>query len=167
MMLRKKKVVALATVLVSALVIGVCALRVSNILDAYWSVYEPQTNLVLTWVDGYAPSSSIPRGSWQDVRIKLHNYGEATYTVRVYFKIRSDAVLPTGCIKIKYWEVLDNSWHDLPLSRVDDHTFDGWFGPSAGFPVGPGYDAVSYFLVLFEANAPVADYGFNAWVEQM
>ncbi|MGB9694157.1 MAG: hypothetical protein ACPLYF_04875, partial [Fervidobacterium sp.] len=65
------------------------------------------------------------------------------------------------------WEVQDSSWHDLPLNRVNQYTFDGWFGPSGGFDVPPGYDAISYFLVLFEANAPVANYGFNAWAEQM
>ncbi|MGQ9642189.1 MAG: hypothetical protein ACUVUF_08785 [Candidatus Bathycorpusculaceae bacterium] len=163
----KKKLAALAVVLISALVLTVYALRVSNILEVYWSVYEPQTNLVLSFVEGYGPPSSIPRGSWQDVRIRLQNVGQATYTVRVYFKIWSGAVLPDGCIKIKYWEVLDNSWHDLPLSRVNDYAFEGWFGPSTGFPVGPGYDATSYFLVLFDANAPQASYGFQAWAEQM
>jgi len=166
-MMRKKKIVALAAVLVLALVVGVYALRVSNILDAYWSVSEPETNLVLSFVDGYVPSGSIPRGSWQDVRIRLQNVGAATYTVRVYFKVWSDAVLPDGCIKIEYYEVSDGKWYDLPLSRVDAYTFDGWFGPLAGFPVGPGYDATSYFLVLFEGSAPVAGYGFNAWVNQM
>jgi hypothetical protein len=114
----KKKLAALAVILISALVLTVYALRVSNVLEVYWSVYE-------------------------------------------------SAALPDGCIKIKYWEVLDNQWHDLPLSRADANTFEGWFGPADGFDVPPGYDVTSYFLVLFEANAPVASYGFQAWAEQM
>jgi len=163
----KKKLAALAVILISALVLTVYALRVSNVLEVYWSVYEPQTNLVLSFVEGYGPPSSIPRGSWQNVQIRLQNVGQATYKVRIYFKIWSSAALPDGCIKIKYWEVQDNQWHDLPLSRVNDYTFEGWFGPAGGFDVPPGYDVTSYFLVLFDANAPVASYGFQAWAEQM
>ena len=166
-MMRKKKLAVLAVTLISALVLTVYALRVSNVLETHWSVYEPQTNLVLSFVQGYEPPSSIPRGSWQDVRIRLQNVGAATYKVRIYFKIWSSAELPDGCIKIKYWEVRDNQWRDLPLSRVNAYTFEGWFGPADGFDVPPGYDVTSYFLVLFEANAPLASYDFQAWAEQM
>jgi len=71
----KKKLAALAVILISALVLTVYALRVSNVLEVYWSVYEPQTNLVLSFVEGHSPPSSIPRGSWRDVWIRLRERG--------------------------------------------------------------------------------------------
>jgi len=163
----KKKIVALATVVAMvAVVVGVYALRVSNVLEAYWSVYEPQDNLVLEWVK--APPSPIPKGEWIDIIIKLKNVGDATYNVRVYFKIWTDGPgIPADSIQVLYWENTQGKWLPLPMSGWGSSQLQGWYGPAEGFPVSPGYNVDSQFWVLFDGNAPICSYGFNAWVEQV
>ena len=168
-MMRNKKIGLLATVLAASLVVGVYAgMLLSNTLTANWVVREPQTNLALYWYSG-TPSGDLNIGTWYDTYVELKNLGQATYSsVIVKLKISADVSLLAGCIKLIGYDTT-YGWINVPLTLETEggkDIFTGYWGPSTGFPVGPGYDEVSHFQYMFEGNAPVnVNYYFSAWVE--
>jgi len=172
-MMRNKKIGLLATVLAASLVVGVYAVILSNTLTTSWTL-KAGTPLELYWAAPYyGPSGDVNIGAVIYASIGLRNNGLATYTVLDWFKIYTSASnLPTGCIKIEYWQDEDGNsvyeWKDMSgvLTGWGTTTLTGYFGPRAtGFPVGPDYDVVTSFRVMFDVGAPLAGYGFDAWVE--
>jgi hypothetical protein len=169
-MMRNKKIALLASILVVTLVVGVYALVLSNTLTASWTLRESGTNLVLYWADG-EPSGDLYRGQWIQTKIGLRNDGLATYTVSDKFKIYTVASgLPSGCVTIEYNEDDGTGWHDMTdvLTGWGSNTLTGYFGPPAGFTVGPGYNVQTWFRIMFNGNAPIdVGYYFESWVEQV
>jgi hypothetical protein len=150
-----------------ALAVGVYAeLQLSNTLTTSWTVVESGNNLELSW---YAdqPGGYLSRGVWYTTQIRLRNTGEATYTVIDRFTITTGPVLPTNCITIQYYD--GTNWVDITSVITDwgTGTIRGYFGPLTGFSCGPGYDETTLFRYKFESNAPLTEYSFSSWVEQI
>jgi hypothetical protein len=170
-MMKNKKITLLASILVMTLVAGVyAAVRLSNPITTSWTLRESGTTLELYWAAPYgAPTGDLNRGGWIYASIGLRNNGLATYTVLDWFKIYTAASgLPSGCVTIEYYD--GASWLDMTgvLTGYGSNTLTGYFGPITGFPVGPGYDVVSSFRIMFNGNAPInVGYTFEAWVEQI
>jgi hypothetical protein len=151
------------------LVVGVYAVILSNTLTTSWTL-KAGTPLNLYWAAPYwYPSAELNRGEWIYATIGLKNTGLATYDlVSPKFKIWTDASgLPTNCIKIEYWD--GDSWEDMTgvITGWGSATLYGYFGPSTGFPVDPPYDEVTSFRIMFDGDAPLVGYGFEAWVVQV
>ena len=167
-MMKNKKIALLASILVASLVVGVYAVILSNTLTASWTLRESGTTLVLYWADG-EPSGDLYRGGWITTKLGLRNDGLATYNVSDKFRIYTGgAVLPSGCIKIEYY--YGTSWVNMTgvLSGWGTNVLTGYFGPPAGFPVGPGYNEQTWFRIMFDGDAPInVGYYFEAWVEQV
>jgi len=162
--MQRKKIALLASILMATLVVGVYAVVLSNTITTSWTLKESKT-LELYWVT--KPSGDLYRGTWIEAKIGLKNNGLASYDVSVKFKIYTGgAGIPTGNVTIQYY---DGGWHDMTgvLTGWGSATLNGYFGPSAGFPVGPGYDVVTLFRIMFDGSAPLVSYNFEAWVEQV
>lgn len=165
--MNRKKIALIASILMATLAAGVYAgLQLSNTLTANFTVAE-SAPLELSWAYNSPNGGTFYKGNWYDTGVKLHNPTEATFTVLAHLTITAGgAGFPDGSVKIKYWEVVDSSWHDFPLSGWTTSVLTGTFGPSAGFDCGPGYDVTSDFKFMFDGNAPLASYSFEVWVEQ-
>jgi hypothetical protein len=173
-MMKNKKIALLASILVVTLVVGVyAAVQLSQPITTSWTLRESGTTLELYWYGGEGyygrPTGDLNRGQWIYASIGLRNTGEATYTVIDRFTITTGPALPSGCIKMEYNEHDGQGWHDMtPVLTYAGGTVTGYFGnPSTGFIVGPPYDVVASFRIMFDGNAPIdVGYSFVAWVEQ-
>ena len=164
--MQRKKIALLASILMVTLVVGVYAVIISNTLTAEWNVVSTIGDLTLWW-EADTPHGDLARGVWYETTMGLKNTGTATYTVIDKFTIStSGAGLPDGCITIQYWYV--DHWEDITgvITGWGTATIHGYFGPSTGFPCGPGYSETTVFRYMFEGNAPLTGYTFNAWVEE-
>jgi len=47
----------------------------------------------------------------------------------------------------------------------DTTVLTGYFGPSSGFPVVPGYDATTALRFMLNADAPIIGYNVKVWSE--
>jgi len=167
-MMKNKKIALLASILMVTLAAGVYAgLQLSNTLTANFTVAE-SAPFELTWANNNPNDGTFYKGIWYSTDIRLYNPTEATFKILMYFKITSwGANFPSESLKIKYYEVLTDTWLDLPLSGWDSAVLTGTFGPTGGLDCGPHYDITGYFKFMFEGDAPVASYTFNVWVEQV
>ena len=167
--MQRKKIGLLASILMATLIVGVYAgTIISNTVTATWTLETSITDLELYWADGGAPTGAYNRGIWIQTKIGLKNTKLATYTVTDNFTITASSYsLPTDCIKIEYLDGTD--WVDMTgvLTGWNTLTLKGYFGPITGFTVGPGYDHATDFRIMFDGNAPLAAYEFNAWVEEV
>lgn len=167
-MLTKKKIALFATILMATLAVGVYAgMRLSNILETYWTVVENQDNLVLTWSGAPSP---MKRGYWYGndwgLWIKLENVGTATYHVIVKWRIwTADSALPENCIRIEYWD--GDSWEPVGFyGGWGTSEITGYYGPPSGFDCTPGWNQITYLRIMFDGNAPLTNYGVQVWVEE-
>lgn len=165
--LRRASIVCLA---LTMLVTGVfAAIQLSNNITASWTVGVDSSQLLLTWTSG-APTGTLYRGVWYQESIRLQNTGLATYDlVTVKFTIDtlggSGEVLPDNCLAIEYND--GTSWLDMTgvISDWGINKISGYFGPVGGFPVAPDYDETTQFRIMFDGDAPLTTYSFDAWVE--
>ena len=165
-MLAKKKIALLAVALMVMLAGGVYAgMLLSNHLTASWNVVNTHSELHLSW-DPSPDGSSFATGVWYgNYGVRLENTGTATYHVLVYFLINAGAGLPTGCIKIQYYD--GSAWHDLTLTGWTTSQLSGSFGPSGGFDCTPGWGVTTPLRVMFDGSAPITWYNTDIWVEQV
>jgi len=171
--MQRKKIALLASILMVTLVVGVYAVIISNTLTAEWNVVSTIGDLTLWW-EADTPHGDLARGVWYETTMGLKNTGEATYMVTDRFTIHADGyVLPDGCITIEYRyndPIQGWIWVDI-YSAIDGWgttTISGHFGPlPEGFECGPGYYETTLFRYMFEGDAPLTSYTFNAWVEQI
>lgn len=69
--------------------------------------------------------------------------------IKVMLTISSNIIdLSPSNVTIRYWEVVDSTWHTLTLTD-DGNTLSAAFGPAAGFPVVAGATVTSYFQVTY------------------
>ena len=152
-------------------VAGVYAVTVlSNTLTASW-ILNAGEPLEPYWGEGAEPpSGDLYSGIWYETEIRLENNGGVTYTVIDRFTISTTVdILPTDCIKIGYWDVVTSAWVDITgvITGWDTTMISGHFGPLPdGFECGPGYIETTLFRIMFESNAPLTSYVFEAWVEE-
>jgi len=167
-MLAKKKIALLTVALMVMLAGGVYAgMLLSNHLTASWNVVNTNTELTLSW-DPSPDGSNFARGVWNgNYGVRLQNTGTATYHVLVHFVINAGAGLPTGCIKIQYYDAATTTWYDLSLSGWGTSQLSGYFGPLSGFDCTSGWDVTTPLRVMFDGTAPITGYNTNIWVEQV
>lgn len=167
-MLGKKKIVALAIVLLATLAVGVYAgTQLSNTLTASWNVVSTGTELTLSW-NPSPDGSSFARGSWYgNYGVRLQNTGTATYNVIVKFKIDAGAGMPENSIILQYYD--GSTWQPLPFTTGawGSSEIGGYFGPPSGFSVGAGYDVTTLLRIMFQGNASITNYATYILAEQM
>jgi hypothetical protein len=161
----KKKIVALAAVLMASLVVGVfAAILLSNTLTTTFNVKEEP--LLLEW-KVWKPEGDLYRGSWYETSIRLYNPSGSTFEkVIVRFTLTAGGnTFPTGSVTIQYWD--GDSWEPMGIDAASWGTtiLKGYFGPSTGFPVGVGYDETTKLRFMFNEGAPIAAYEFNGRAE--
>lgn len=86
----------------------------------------------------------------QEFNVTLDNASGAAYT-NVLVRFRVAGAVPADIASLEYWDTTSSSWLPLPLT-VDGSDLVGSYGPPAGFPMAPDYNATSLFRVTF--NTP-------------
>ncbi|HEY8450082.1 MAG TPA: right-handed parallel beta-helix repeat-containing protein, partial [Bacillota bacterium] len=125
-----------------------------NVTFAPWYINEALTTLsdaapeVALSIDGPA---AVAAGTSVDYSVRLANAGGAVgENVVVAFEITKAGGITPDDLTLQYRDAADGQFKMLPLSAQEGKLV-GRFGPSAGFPVGPGYDATTAIRASFVA----------------
>jgi len=169
--MKSKKIALISSILMATLVVGVYAVVLSNTLTTTWTL-EDSTNLNLYWSDSAGNLVGAPtgfyRGVWKDgIYIGLETTGDTGYaSVIGKFEIWASGYPDiSGKVTIEYWGLEGGSWGWYGITLSGTTTLTGSFGPASGFPVTYPYKVWTQYRILFENDAPLGSYGFNAWVE--
>jgi len=152
-MLGKKKLLVIAAVAMSVLVVGIAAaLILSNTLTTSWTVTSG-TPLTLTF--NPVPNlqyNYIPWGTYDYFGLRVQNPTAATFTgVSVTIQLTTGPVMPSNCLYL--WYSTDNStWYGVGLSGFGSGTVTGTLW-SIG-TVTPSFDSTLYFRIMFDSTMP-------------
>lgn len=153
-MISKKKIVVLAAVLVSVLVVGVYAYAnlLSNTLTANWTV---TTGTPLTASFNAAPTGgTTPWGTYDYFGVRVQNPTAATLSgVYVTFTLTDSSAMPSGSFHIQYFD--GTNWDDVGVA--------GWLTYGTGTvsgtlwnigTVAPAFDKTLQFRIMFDSTMP-------------
>lgn len=176
MKLNRRAGVILTALVMCYIVAGVYAgTLLSNELTTSWTLHESASALELYWVS--EPTGPFYTGSWTQAEVGLRNLLGGTHesvTILFTISVPADKELLKESITIEYWQDEDGDtvyeWKDMSgvLSEgAEIYILTGYFGPITGFPVGATYEEVTLFQIKFDGNAPLTDYAFTTWVEEI
>jgi len=115
----------------------------TKLLDGEVTVFERPT-IDSTDIDGY-----YLVGDTQEFNVQTTNPADGGDFSNVLFKFEVQA--DDGDITLFQYDA-GGTWYDMPLDCTTPGTCVGYFGPSGGFPLGPGYSATTTFQIQFDVD---------------
>jgi len=139
---------AMAIALVASLAITgtvFAAVTISNLWTSPTITVSP-TLLVVSSPD-FTTAQNVAVGEVMAAGINLHNPSSShTYSnVRVLFKIYKDGI-SEGDVNLQYQ--VESTWYTLSTEDKGNY-LEGYFGPEAGFTVGPSYSVTTPIQATF------------------
>lgn len=98
-------------------------------------------------------------GEEVEFSVNLANPGTGIET-NVYAEIVLEGLADDAISSLKYFEVADGQWHDLPYT-MDAGKIIIHFGPAEGFAMSAPYAQDARFKVIFDTNVNIIDFSYS------
>ena len=105
--------------------------------------------IALPQLSQYGLDLAFIAGIEQTFTVTLENPAEGGVFDSVLFNFRVADTSLEDIASFEYYVEATETWHAMPLSEDDDDVV-GYYGPSAGFPLGAPYDATTLFKIVFK-----------------